>query len=222
MAALLVAGVALVQAPAASAQSADPPSSRVEIGGGALWIGRQPLGQQSATETTAAGAAQTLFSFSRELAGVAGFAARTGVRITRSLVVEADASYLKPQLRIAVTGDSEGAAAVTAAEMVQQFTLGGGVLWYVRAVRTRRVAPFVTAGGGYLRQLHEPATLVETGRYYQFGGGVTVLLVSARHFHTKGIGARVDARAVVRSKGVAFDGGSKTSPAAGVSAFVRF
>src|SRR6478752_1516746 len=102
MAALVLAGVALALAPAASAQSADPPSSRVEIGAGALWIGRQPLGQKSATETTAAGGA--------------GISARAGVRVTRSLVVEADASYLKPQLRIALAGDSEGAAAITAAE----------------------------------------------------------------------------------------------------------
>ena len=222
IAAILVAGAALMQAPPAFAQSADPPSPRLEFGVGALWIGRQPLGQRNATETTAAGAAKTLFSSSSELGGVTGFAARAGVRVARSLVVEGGASYLTPQLRIALSGDTEGAAAVTATETVQQFTLGGGVLWYVPVVGRPRLAPFVTAGGGYLRQLHEQGTLVETGRYYQFGGGISALLVPGRHFHTKGIGARIDAGAVVRSKGVAFDGGSKTSPAAGVSAFARF
>ena len=73
-----------------------------------------------------------------------------------------------------------------------------------------------------MRQLHEQATLLDTGRFYEFGGGVSGLLVSRRHMHTKGIGVRADLRALVRSKGVAFDGGSKMSPAAGASLFVRF
>ena len=143
------------------------------------------------------------------------------MRVTRSFVAEAEASYLKPQLRIAISGDAEGAAAVTATETIQQFTIGGGVLWYLpNRGWTPRVAPFAMAGGGYLRQLHDQATLVETGRFYQFGGGVETLLVSGRHFHTRG-----SARAPTSARsceGVAFDGGSKTSPAAGVSAFVRF
>jgi hypothetical protein len=78
------------------------------------------------------------------------------------------------------------------------------------------------AGGGYLRQLHEQATLVETGRFYQFGGGVSALLVSGSHFHTSGAGVRFDVSALVRSGGVAFDGGAKTSPSAAASGFVRF
>jgi len=36
------------------------------------------------------------------------------------------------------------------------------------------------------------------------------------------MGLRVDARAVVRTKGVAFDDGGHASPAVGASAFVRF
>ena len=83
-------------------------------------------------------------------------------------------------------------------------------------------APFAMAGGGYLRQLHEEATLIETGRFVQFGGGVTYLLVSTPHLRMKSIGARGDVRAFIRSKGIAFDGGSHAAPALGVSAFVRF
>ena len=221
-AAFLLAGAAMVRAPAALAQAADPPSSRVEVGIGALWIGRQPLGETTATETTAAGGTRPLFTSSSALAGASGVAGRVGVRVTRAIVAEAEASYATPQLRIALSGDVEGAAAVTATETVQQFTIGGAVLWYVKPRWAERFAPFAMAGGGYLRQLHEQATLIQTGRFYQVGGGADVLLLTGRYFHTKGVGARIDARAVIRSKGVAFDGGSKTSPAAGVSAFVRF
>jgi hypothetical protein len=222
-ASFLLAGVAMLWAPAVFAQSADPPMPRFEVAIGSLWIGRQPLGTKSATETTGAGGSTPLFSTSSDLAGAAGIDGRIGIRVTQSIVAEAEASYLEPQLRIAISGDFEGAAAVTATETVQQVTIGGGVLWYLpNRAWTRRFAPFAMAGGGYLRQLHDQATLVETGRFYQFGGGLTYLLVSSRHFHTKGIGARVDVRALIRSKGVAFDGGAKTSPAVGVSAFARF
>ena len=222
-AAFLVSGIAMLHAPAALAQQADPPKARFEVGIGSLWIGRQPLGSKGATETTGAGGTLTLFTSSSELAGGAGLDGRIGVRLTRWLVAEAEASYLKPQVRIAIGGDFEGASPVTATETVQQLTIGGGVRWNLSSRHwTPRFTPFAMAGGGVLRQLHERGTLLETGRYYQVGGGATYLLVQGRHFHTKGIGARVDARALVRSKGLAFDGGSKTSPAVGVSAFVRF
>jgi hypothetical protein len=200
-----------------------PPVSRWEAGIGALWIGAEPLGTRGATETTAPGGDAPLFNSSSDLAGAAGIEGHVGVRLSSSLLAEAEASYLKPQLRIAISGDAEGAAAVTATETVQQFTVGGNVLWYLFQSRwPRRFAPFAMAGAGYLRQLHELGTLLETGRFYQVGGGVSGLLVQGRHFHTKGVGVRADLRALVRSKGVAFDGGSKVSPAAGASLFVRF
>lgn len=222
-AAFLLAGAMLLRAPAAIAQPPDPPSARFEVGIGVLWLGQQPLGTKTAAETTGAGSTRALFDSSSSLAGATGLAGRVGVRVTRAFVAEAEASYLKPQLRVAISGDAEGAAAVTASETIQQFTIGGGVLWYLpTGRRAPRFVPFAMAGGGYLRQLHDLATLVETGRFYQFGGGASYLLVSGRHLHTKGVGVRLDVRALTRSKGVAFDGGSKTSPAVGASAFVRF
>jgi len=201
-----------------------PPASRLEVGFGALWIGAEPLGTRPATETTGVGGAAVLFNSSSELAGAVGIEGRVGLRLSRSLVAEAEASYLKPQLRIAISADAEGAAAVTATETVQQFTLGGNVLWYPMGARwsSRRFAPFAMAGAGYLRQLHDQGTLLATGRFYQVGGGVSGLLVSRRHFRTNGIGVRADVRALVRSEGVAFDGGSKVSPAVGAALFVRF
>ena len=221
MAAVVLVVMAAVEAPAL-AQPADPPTSRFEVGIGGGWIGHMRLGDLAATETTASGGSATLFTASSELASAGGLTARVAVRITHALRADVNASYSKPQLRIALGGDSEGAAAVTAAESIQQFLVGADVLWLLPVPQRPRLEPFVLAGGGYLRQLHEAATLVETGHYFDVGGGVSFLLATGRHFHTKGAGVRVDARAVVRSKGVAFDGGSRTSPAAGASLFVRF
>ena len=216
----LVVSAAMLHAWPASAQTASP-ASRFELGVGGLWMGTASFGSKVATETTGSGAVTPLFNTSSELASAFGVEGRIGVRVFRSLVAEAEASYLKPQLRIATSGDTESAAPVTATETVQQFTVGGSALWYLPGSRSH-IAPFFMAGVGYLRQLHEQGTLVAAGQYYQFGGGADLLLVDSRRFHTRGVGARVDVRALIRSKGIAFDGGSTTSPAVGVSAFVRF
>jgi hypothetical protein len=219
--AFVVAGVACLQVPAALAQPDRQP--RFELAIGSLWIGHQPLGSSSANETTSTAGSLKLFETSSDLAGAAGVDGRAGVRVTRSLVAEVEASYAKPQLRIAISNDFEGAAQAIATETVQQFMIGAGVAWYLPGrARGARLSPFAMAGGGYLRQLHDQATLVQAGRFYQFGGGVAYLLASRPRFHLKGIGARADVRAIVRSKGVAFDTAGHTSPAVGGTLFVRF
>jgi hypothetical protein len=213
---------AVLQVTPAFAQSSAS-AYHFEAGAGVIWMGRETIGTRTATETTGGGGSAPLFNTSSELTGAAGFDGRIGVRLSRSLVAEAEASYLKPQLRITISRDTEGTAAVTASETIQQFTIGGNVRWMLPGRRwSPRLAPFVLGGGGYMRQLHDQATLLETGHFYQFGAGVETLLMARRRFPSRGVGARADVRAVIRGKGIAFDGGSKTSPAAGASVFVRF
>src|SRR4051812_31933934 len=102
--AAVLAGVVLLRASPVSAQAAVL-SSRVEFGAGLLWIAQQPLGDQTVAETTSTGGTRTLFTSSGELAAASGFAGRVGVRLTRSLVAEAEGTYMTPQLRIALTND---------------------------------------------------------------------------------------------------------------------
>jgi hypothetical protein len=217
-------GVASLQVPSVRAQSAGAAEpGRFEAAIGPLWVGRQALGSSDANETTGAGGSLTLFSTSTDLSSASGLEARIGVKLSRAFEAEASGTYATPQLRTQVSNDFEGAAPATATEVIQQFTIGAGVVWYVRPARSAsRLAPFATAGAGYLRQLHESGTLVETGRFYQFGGGVKYLFVSRPGSHLKGIGARIDVRAVVRQQGIAFDAGRHISPAVGASLFARF
>ncbi len=217
-------GVAILRVPCVRAQSGDAVEpGHVELAIGPLWVGRQALGSGDANETTAAGGNLLLFSTSTELSSATGLEARVGVRLSRAFEAEASGTYATPQIRTQISHDVEGAAPVTATEVIKQFTIGGGVVWYVRPARSAsRLAPFVTAGAGYLRQLHESGTLVETGRFYQFGGGVKYVFVSRPGSRLKGIGARIDVRALVRQQGVAFDAGGHLSPAVGASLFARF
>ena len=222
--ALAAAFVCAAGVPAAQAQpSSAAGPGRVEAAFGGLWFGRQPLGTADATETTPSGGALKIFATSSELAAVFGFEARIAIRLLPSLEAEVQGSYSEPQLKVAIGGDSEGAAGVTAVEKVQQFTIGGGAVWYVPArVLGSRVVPFVTGGVGQLRQMHQDRVLLETGRYFQVGGGVKGFLVSRSRGFINAVGVRVDVRALVRLDVVAFDDRGHASPSVGVSAFVRF
>lgn len=216
-----VVGLRVTEAQAQTAAGPEP--GRFEFAIGPIWVGRQVLGSSDANLTTGAGGSLRLFSTSTELAAAAGLEVRAGVRVTRALEVEASASYAKPQLRTVVTSDMENSASVTATDTIQQFTVGGGIVWYPAPRRSSsRLVPFVTGGAAYLRQLHASATLAETGQMYQVGGGLKYLLALRPRAHVKGVGVRVDARAVVRSKGIAFDDRKYFSPAVGTSLFVRF
>ena len=211
----------LIATRSAEAQTTAPPG-RVEIGGGILWIGGQSMGTRNATETASAGSPLTLFTAASTLDAAPAVDFHVAVKATRATEVEMSATYARPTLRVQISGDFENAAGVAATEPLRQYTVGGGVNWYFLQRRTSAVAPFVNVSLGYLRQLHENATLVQTGGYYQFGGGVMVLLASHPDSFLKAMGLRVDARAVIRVDGVAFDSNAHTVPAAGASLFVRF
>ncbi|MGE5244999.1 MAG: hypothetical protein ACM3SQ_12290 [Betaproteobacteria bacterium] len=217
-----IAVCALNAAPA-RAQALDPVPGRIEIAGGATWYGGAGFGRADATETTNTGAPYTLFTTSSTLGSAVGPEARVGVRLSRVFEVEAEASYVKAQLQTSITADAEQAAPVTATEPITQIAVGGAVVadlprWRLGA----RGVPFLAAGAGYLRQLHEGQTLVATGRTYSAGGGVRFLLRARPGARLKAIGLRADVRAVARTKGIALDGRTHLSPVAGISLFARF
>jgi hypothetical protein len=218
---VLVAAMCLRPGPA-RAQSPVPPGT-IDAAFGIAWAAAQPLGSGDAHETTPTGGAFRIFTASTTLASATAVEGRIGLRVTRHLELLASGSYGTPTLRISLSGDSENAAAVTATERIQQFTLGGGALWYIGRWRTgNRLAPFVTGEAAYLRQVHDGNTLIQTGREYQIGGGIKYPLVQRNRGRLKSIGVRVDVRAVLRTRGLAFDAGVHTSPSFGASSYVRF
>ncbi len=218
-AAVAIVGVA---SPVA-AQSSQAAPGRVGVGFGLIWTGSQSLGSSDANETTGAGGDLVLFRTSSELTSRVGIEGRIGVRVWRSLEAEASGTYATPQIRTQISGDFEGAAPITATEKLQQFSIVGGVLWRLPSIgHGSKLTPFVAGGGGYLRQLHEGDILAESGQLYQLGGGVEYLFASPHNSAVKGIGVRADARAVVRSKGVALDDGHSASPAFAASLYARF
>ena len=208
------------------AQSArDVEAGTFELSAGALWMGSASFGSRDATLTSASGGRFSLFSTATELAAASGVEGRLGVRVTRVVQAEASASYTVPQLQTTVSADTEGGTSVIASEPIRQISLEGSVL--VHPARQRigsRGIPFISAGAGYVRQLHDGQILIQTGQMYHVGGGAKFPLGSrdGRGKLLKQLGVRVDARAVVRTGGVTLDGRSHVVPALAASLFTRF
>ena len=221
---LVVAALSGVHTRDAGAQSVDGRlPGRFELAVGPLWLGRTSFGTSDAFETAADGGRFRLFSTSNELKSASGLEARVGVRVTRALQAEAVAAYGVPVLTVRTSGDVENGAAVSATESITQLTVQGALVAHLTAWHAGRGGvPFVTAGAGYLRQLHQSHTLVETGETYHLGGGVKYLFLSRAAARFKGVGVRAEVRAVAGTKGIAIDHRAHISPALAASIFVRF
>ena len=213
-------GVLLLGAPVA-AQARE--RGRFEVGVGARWTGGFSLAPVAASETTPGGAPFSLFTTRTTFGAATGVEGRLGARVARWLQIEAAASYGHPQITTSVTGDFENAPSSAVGDSLIQLKVEGGVLVPVQRLRLGgRAVPFLAAGGGYLRELHEGQTIVETGRSYYVGGGLNYDLKvrPERRFDT--IGLRLDARASIRRGGISLDGSAHVSPSLGASLFVRF
>ncbi|HMD37365.1 MAG TPA: hypothetical protein VKH42_20460 [Vicinamibacterales bacterium] len=221
----LIAALTVLLAPVpARAQAPAAESGRFEVGVAPIWIGGASLGDRAANETTRDGGAVPLFTTTTTLDATIGVEFRFGVRVTRHIDVEAAGSYARPPLVATVRSDFEaGPGPFTAEERVRQFSMGGTVLWRLRALRRNpRWTPFVIGGVRYVRQLHETETLLEDGEWYEAGGGVKYLIRSNGRGLMKSIGVRGDVRAIVRTASLDVDGRAHVSPAFAASFYVRF
>lgn len=192
-------------------------ASRFEAGGGVRWIGAIPFDEVDARETTSGGGTRDLFKTKTSLDGSAGGEARFSVRLTSILGVEGSLAFNRTSLRTQVSADAEGAPDLTVADAITQYLIEGGAIAQVPRWRGSRVAPFVAAGAGYLRQLHDGRTLIETGRSYYVGAGIKYRLRP-----TGALGLRADVRALFLNDGVALDEGTRTAPSLSASLFFRF
>jgi len=205
------------------AQAVDPPG-RFEVAAGARWAGPVSMGAADATETTGNSMPFRLFSSESSFASAIGLEGRIGVRVGRGLQLEGSATHATPTLRTRIHSDAEGIPDATLAETVNRWTIEAALVASLPRWRfgTRSV-PFLSAGAGYLRELHEGAALVETGVIYQGGGGLNILLTQRTgDRRLKSAGVRVGVRAAVRTGGGILDSPVRVSPIADVSIFLRY
>lgn len=200
-AAWLVAALTLGASPAFAQRTGPSPAGRgeprLEISVLGLRSAGTTLGDAQASllgNAVPTGGPVALFATRTQLAAAWRGDLRLGVRLGGGWRVEGGVGYARPTLQVHLSGDVEGVPDVTATSTLTE-VVAEGVL--VHRWRTGRVAPFVLAGAGYLRQLDEPRTSVGTGQVYVGGGGVIVGLGRG----SGGVASRLGLRADVRLEG---------------------
>jgi hypothetical protein len=189
---------------------------RFDAGVGFRFTGSMTLASANAVERGLGGMSRTVFSSETAIQPSAGALAWMSVRLTRLLDAEVAVTVSAPGLVTSITDDVENVPDASAREDIRQFSFEGGLVAHPAGWRRGPWRPFVDAGAGYLRQLHEGRVLVETGSQFYLGAGTRYL------FKTPRPGIRADLRAAFFKDGIAFDSRYHGAPTFSLSAFVRF
>jgi hypothetical protein len=201
----------------AGAQQAD--ERDVEFGAGLHYVGPVRFDGVDATEKGFGGATRAVFKSQSDLDSSAGVAVNIGIRLTAMLQAEWSVAFNHTQLSTRLSGDEEAGPTIIT-EPVTQYLVEGGVR--LRRARPSGAGPFATAGIGYLRQLHDGNTLVDTGPAFYVGGGVDFLLNGVRLLGSKTAGIRADVRGLFLGHDLTLDGATHVVPVVGASLFFRF
>jgi hypothetical protein len=224
MTGLVRAAAIVVCLGSAAAASAQPPRpARFDVAGGVRWTPQMKLHEMDADETSASGGRFRLFASETMLDPAASVEGRVGFLLTSILQVGVTGSFAKSRLSTRLSADVENIPDVTARESLMRWTIGGEILadladWRMGA----HTVPFLVAGAGYMRELHQGRILSEQGRFYEFGGGIAVVTQDTPRAPLKRSGLRVDVRAHARSGGVAFDDRVRIAASFVASLFARF
>jgi hypothetical protein len=219
-----VTGLLLVIATSAFAQDApELREHRVSINGGVSWLGGYDIGTSSALlRGNATGATPppfTLFTSDSHFSTAAAPELRVGVSLGGRFTLEGGAALAHPRIGVGITADAEAAAQELVGEELQQYVFDGGVNWQLPINLGRRLAPFVTGGAGYLRQLHEDRTFAETGRIYYAGGGARYWLHGG-HGTERPAGLRGEFRLNMRTGGIDFEDKMRAYPTFSLFLFI--
>lgn len=212
-----------LSAAAASAQEAPEfRAHRMVFEGGVVWSESYAVGDVDAQlRGNAAGSTPppvTWFSASSEVARAMSAIVRVGFTLSPHLVLEGGGVFGMPRVAVQISGDAEASQQQLEGEQLQQYLFDGALVWHLPSRLGPRVRPFVMGGAGYLRQLHEDRTLVETGQVYYAG-------IGARYWFRGGsgrarsLGLRGDLRANLRRGGIDFEDKARIYPTLAVHLF---
>jgi len=188
-----------------------------EISGGGLWTGGYSFDTALANEArnpTTGTEPLTLFQGEPRLDGGAGAEAHLAFYLSHRASIEGGVQFSRQSLVVRTSGDFEGAPDTTASSSTTQYVIDGSFLYHFAA---GHLMPFASVGAGYLRQLLEDNSIVETGNEVHGGGGVKYWFDAGRRF-----GFRAEVRASSRSGGISLDTSTKRRFVPTVSAGVAY
>jgi hypothetical protein len=199
---------AFVSWPGAAAAQTGTVHRAIEIDVAALVIGAGSFGSAGAELATGSGGTPlTLFTTSYSSGASIGPEVRFGLAITPHLRAEASGSWTRVEYRAQLSGDFEGADAVTAAQTVSVYTVEGSGLWYF-ATRGA-LQPFVRGGAGWLRGLSDDGVLSADSLVASGGGGVKYWWHQRDRGAVKRMGVRAESAVISRSAALPFGGGRR-------------
>lgn len=214
----LMAGEASAQVVAAADRSA---AGSWEVGGGVTWVG-SITGPASTAELTRNGESSggfDLFSAEGGIKNGVGVGASLAWYLSPAIAVEAGLRYSRPVLTYRLADDVENAPPESAEETLSRYVVTASVIWHFRRVTAaHRLVPFIAAGGGYVRDLHEGNELIETGGEFHALGGVKYWLGTGR----RSFGLRGQAGFSLTSGGFDLREPSRTLPIASGSLLYLF
>jgi hypothetical protein len=220
-----IAAVWLVLAAAGSAVAQDAPTLRAHrftVSGGVALLGGYDIGSATAAlrrnETgTARPSNVTLFTAVGSIERASSVEARVGFTLTPTVAIEFGGSYSRPIVAVAIGNDTEaGESPQLTDQRLSQYVVDVSGVWQISQLQLgRRARPYLTFGGGYLRQLDVDRVRAETGKIFQAGVGL-------RYWLRRSFGARAELDAEFRSGGVAFERGTRVAPAVKLFAFYAF
>jgi len=183
-----------------------------EIGGDVRWLTGVQFNDVNANETAFGGATRTVFRTSTRLEHAACPEARFVVGLTSSIDAEGSIAFGRSHLTTRITGDPEASSA-TASEAVTVYLLEGGVTAHLTRWHRGRVTPTASVGGGYLRQLHDGQTFIQSGPTAYAGAGLRFPLDAAAVSGWKSAVLRLEVRATILTSHSTLDSATHVMPA---------
>ena len=176
-----------------------PHRGTVEIGADAGWIGGYDAGTADATLTRPFSATPlTLFAVNSRMRSAPGANGHLGLFLSSRVSLEGAFQYSRPIMRARVTSDFESAPDTDVDGVVVTYLAQGSLLYHFSR---GRFVPFVSGGGGYLRQIDDENSDLVTGTEIHAGGGLKYWFGSGG----RRLGLRFDAGLSSRSKSVALE-----------------
>ncbi|MBY0496531.1 MAG: hypothetical protein K2Y23_20175 [Cyanobacteria bacterium] len=223
--AMALAGMLIIPLTAGAQEAPALRAHHFTLGGGVVWSGAYDIGDAAATLLgNGAGASAppfTLFDAKSRITPATSPELRIGFAVTRATALEFSLAYTRPRVGVSISADPEAPAQELPGEQLKQFLIGGAATWQVPIRMGNRLAPFVTGGAAFLRQLHEDQTLGESGQVYYAGAGARYFLRGG-HGAGRAFGLRGDARVNFRRNGIDFEDKMRTYPTVSLAAFIGF
>jgi len=197
-----------------------PTFGTLEVDVGGVWTGSTSVGTVPADLTNNPGSGSgsfVLFETQTRVGSAPAFDGALDLFLSRHLSVEGGVQISRPALTVRNAKDAESAPDVTARSSLTQYLITGSLVYHLGGGAAGRLQPFLSGGGGYLRQVLEGGGLIDTGNEVHVAGGVRYWFNRSQR-----LGLRADARVSLQSGGVAFDNKRHTIPEGGAALAWRF